>query len=143
MAKFLYVFDCPSRSESSAATGVHIPTSAAALFLFLILSLSLLACDAIGGKPNPARAKGIDDPVEQRGVCSQIRSEISDWERRKIDDTDDAFLRGRKGLFEGARESEEVNAEANRMRRELDRHCSGSSSPSQRTHHPTPTPYRR
>ena len=108
--------------------------------LAVALLLSLSACDAIGGKPNPGRAKGIDDPSERAEVCSELREEISAWEREKVQDLDDDFLMGRKGLFEAGRESKKVNEEAAAMRSELSGYCTGTT---EQRDNLLPTPTRR
>ena len=118
--------------------------SAATLPLFLILSLSLLACDALpGGKPNPSRASGIDDPDKRAEVCREVRSEISDWQREKENEVaKKAFDQGR--LIEAGEEAEEILRELDRMWREYNRYCSGAGpTPTRDNRHPTPTDTRR
>ena len=105
---------------------MHRYLTAAAFLLFL--SLLLLACDALpGGKPNPARAEGIDDPDRRAEVCSEVRQEIRDWGRAEMRKLEDDFAEGKVTFFGVGIKAERVEEEAKDMKAQLDRACRGAS----------------
>ncbi len=125
---------------------MHHPTSAAAtnflLLLTLTLTLSLLACDALGGKPNPDRVRGVEDDAERDRVCREVSAEIRDWEREKLLDLEDDFASGDLTFLQSMTRMEQVEREADEMTRELSRACNEGieqRGPRQSGAHPTPT----
>ena len=100
----------------------------AAAFL-LMLPLLLLACDALpGGKPNPGRAEGIDDPDRRAEVCSEVRQDIRDWERDEMRKIEDDFTEGKVTTMGAGLKALRLEDEADELRDELDRACRGSSN---------------
>ena len=108
----------------------HISTMGHPCLPVLSLSLALLACDSLGGKPNPDAPEGIEDHVERSRVCSETRSAVTAWMREMADKLEDGFYSGKRGLMETSNEAEQIMGEVDEMRRQLARHCDSGPSAS-------------
>ena len=91
-------------------------------FFVLPLLFLLLACDAVSAHPSTS-APRTRDLGEYLRACDERHDAIDDWERKHERKIEDEWIDGRRGLLQSGAKLEQVEEEAQSMRRELSDNC--------------------